>query len=238
MSDHNIFYVPPQSVSATEIIIREPQMHHIKHVLRKKTGDSIFLTDGHGLRYKAEIRDVGRSVMKAKILEMDRMLRKSTLEITVGFVPVKGLRNDLIIEKGTELGVSRFVAVVSEHSVLRNLSAQKIERFRKIATSAMVQSQQYHMPEIGFARSLEDLLASSSGYDFMFVADPQGEPSVPLGGSRVLLLVGPEGGFSRYEMDSLAKRGARLLGLGKTRLRSETAVIVGVSKILAAYGLI
>jgi len=236
MSEHHIFYIPPQSLSENEIVIRNPQLHHIKQVLRKKTGDSICLTDGQGYLYRAEISDVNRSAMKAKILQKDFVPRKYGFALTVGFVPVKGLRNDLIIEKGTELGVTHFVAFISEHSVVRNISAQKIERFSKIATSAMVQSQQYHLPEIGFAGSLEDLLGSSSDYDLVLVADPQGRADVQLGGSKVLLLVGPEGGFACYEMDSLTRHGARLLSLGKTRLRSETAVIVGVTKILGAYG--
>lgn len=238
MSEHNIFYIPVQSIGETEIVIRNPQLHHIREVLRKRTGDSVLLTDGQGYRYQAKIYDVGRTVLKAKIFKKDLMPRKSSLEIAVGFVPVKGLRNDLVIEKGTELGVARFIVFVSEYSVLRNLSAQKLDRFRKIAASAMIQSQQYYLPEIRQAQDIQEMLQICKGYDLVLMADPHGKQEVRPDARKVLLVVGPEGGFSDSETTLFTRCGALLFSLGSTRLRSETAAIVGVTKIFVAYGIV
>ena len=92
------------------------------------------------------------------------------------------------------------------------------------------------LPEIFSAGSLEDILQVDFGYDQMIVADPGGEVTVPKDIRRILLLIGPEGGFADFEKNLLVNQGARLLSLGPTRLRSETAAIVAVSKILTAYG--
>jgi 16S rRNA (uracil1498-N3)-methyltransferase len=238
MNDHNIFYIPPHFFSGNEVTLQNPELHHIKKVLRKKVGERICLTDGKGYCFEAEITDLSKSLMKVRVLHKRRLPRKCPIEITVAFVPVKGLRNDTIIEKGTELGVKRFVTFVSKRSVIKDLSKQKIERFKKIAASALAQSQQYYMPEVLVEKSLETLLANSEEYDYVLLADPRGKSEVPLGGRRILLMIGPEGGFADSEMDTCMQSGAQLLSLGPTRLRTETAAIVGVSKILAAYGLI
>jgi len=236
MEDHNIFYVPADSIGSKEVVIKGSQLLHIRRVLRKRVGEHIYLTDGRGYQYEAEIISRAPSSMTARIGYKKHMPRKSTVEITLGFVPVKGLRNDTVIEKGTELGVVRFVLFPSSRSVVKNMSRQKIDRLMKIAQSAMTQSQQYYMPEIIYVETIEDLFMQDPHYDQMYVAEPAGQTTLPTRGRRILLLIGPEGGFTESEISSFAKRGARAMSLGCTRLRSETAAIVGVSKILTVYG--
>lgn len=238
MSNHNIFYIPPQFFRAGQVTIEGAYSSHIKNVLRKRTGERITLTDGQGYRYGAELCDVHRGKTTAKIVHKKLMPRKYSLEITVGFVPVKGLRNDAIIEKGTELGVTGFVVFDSEHAVVRHVGTQKIERWKKIAQSAMTQSQQYYLPDVICTLSIDDILQLGRSYDSILVSDPGGRSEVPHGARKILLLIGPEGGLSESETDFLLKGGASFMSLGPNRLRSETAAIVGVSKILTAYGLI
>ena len=238
MSDHNIFYTPPHSFDNDQTVIEGQYLRHIKNVLRRKIGDIIVLTDGQGHRYQAQICDMRRDRMTAKVTEQKLMPRKHTLEITLGFVPVKGLRNDSVIEKGTELGVARFFVFSSERAVVKNVGKQKIERWKKIAQSAMCQSRQYYLPEITHVPSLQEMLRIGQGFDLTLLADPGGSGNLPGGMQKILVLIGPEGGFSESEKDMLVRRGASLMSLGPTRLRSETAAIVGVTKILTAYGLL
>ncbi|UCD04798.1 MAG: 16S rRNA (uracil(1498)-N(3))-methyltransferase [candidate division WOR-3 bacterium] len=235
MKDHNIFYIPPDFYKGDEVAIPRSQYQHITRVLRKKRGERISLTDGCGYRYDVELGDVTRSEMHARIVSREFVARRTSLQLTLGFVPVKGSRNDTVIEKGTELGVVRFIMFISERSVLRKFGAQKLDRLHSIAQSAMIQSQQYYMPEIVFAPSIKHMLEARK-YERIVLADQHGAMDVPLGANRLLLLIGPEGGFSDEERDDFVGRGASLLRLGYTRLRSETAAIVGVTKILAAYG--
>jgi len=238
MSEHNLFFFPSQSLYGNEVVIKGAELRHIINVLRRKKGERLTLTDGQGCEYEAEIIDIQKSKMVARVLQKQFVPRKVGVEIAVGFVPVKGMRNDTIIEKCTELGVAKFIMFSSEHAVVRDLGEQKIERFRKIAQSAMVQSQQYYLPEILQVKGIEEMLQICKGYDRVLVADPKGKDELPSGVRKALVVIGPEGGFSDTEMDLLAKRGALLFGLGSTRLRSETAAIVGVTKILVAYNLV
>jgi 16S rRNA (uracil1498-N3)-methyltransferase len=236
MNEHNIFYVPPDCYAEKEVLIRGSQLRHVRNVLRKKRGDNIFLTDGLGNRYRVGLTALVGSEMRAEILGRERMPRKCSVQITVGFVPVKGLRNDAVIEKCTELGVARFIIFLSERSVLKNIGAQKLARFAKVAQSAMIQSQQCYLPDILYAPGIADMLEFVGHHERIFVADSEGEARVQTGAGKILLLIGPEGGFTDEERDFFLSRGASLLSLGNTRLRSETAALVGVAKILTAYG--
>ena len=235
MKDHNIFYIPPDSFRVDEVTIPRSQQKHIIRVLRKRRGERISLTDGCGHRYEAELGDTTGSKMRARVVHREFVARKPSLQVTLAFVPVKGSRNDTVIEKGTELGVARFIMFISERSVLRKFGAQKLDRLHNIAQSAMIQSQQYYMPEIISAPSITHILGARK-YDKIILADQHGGTDVPPGANKILLLIGPEGGFSDAERDDFLHRGAFLLRLGHTRLRSETAAIVGVTKVLAAYG--
>ncbi|MGD9379784.1 MAG: RsmE family RNA methyltransferase [candidate division WOR-3 bacterium] len=235
MSGHNIFYIPSSSFGHDQVIIEGPYLRHIKSVLRKKAGGKITLTDGQGNQYQAELYDMLRDKMTAKIIHQKKMPRRHGLEIALGFVPVKGLRNDLVIEKGTELGVTGFFVFSSEYAVVKNIGDQKIGRWKKIAQSAMCQSRQYYLPEVTCVPSLHEMLSIGQGFDLTLVADACGTDEIPDGMLKILLLIGPEGGFSESERELLEKQGASFMSLGPTRLRSETAAIVGVSKILTVF---
>lgn len=233
--DHNIFYLPESYFLGREFVIRGYELRHIRTVLRHRVGEQICLTDGRGRRYIVEITGVQRSLMTGTIIHQEQIAANAALRLTLGFVPVKGLRNDTVIEKGTELGVSRFLLFPSSRAVVKNAGPQKVERLKKIAANAMVQSRQYHLPDILCLKTFGELFAGDPGYDRMFVADPAGGKTLMPGGQSVLVLVGPEGGFTESEMAYFAGRGVELLSLGPTRLRSETAAIVAATKILVAY---
>ncbi|UCF71479.1 MAG: 16S rRNA (uracil(1498)-N(3))-methyltransferase [candidate division WOR-3 bacterium] len=236
MDEHNIFYVPAGSMGGAAVHIKGSRLAHIKGALRKRKGESIHLTDGTGCLYEAKIDSLTRSSLSAKIVHKRMMPRRYDVDITLAFAPLKGMRNEMIIEKGTELGVVRFVLFPSRRSVVRNMSSQKIVRFMKIAQSAMTQSQQYYLPEIMHVQTIDDLFIRDNSYDKMYVAEPSGMKAMPTGGKRILLLIGPEGGFTESELDSFLGRGVQTMYLGSARLRSETAAIVGITKILLAAG--
>ncbi|GAG97523.1 unnamed protein product, partial [marine sediment metagenome] len=105
---HNLFYIPPEEMQRTEIIIDGQELHYIKNVLRKNCGDIIFFTDGRGARLTAKIISITKSAVRTKIVEKEYIKRNNIVGIELAFVPLKGHRNDFIIEKGTELGIIRF----------------------------------------------------------------------------------------------------------------------------------
>jgi 16S rRNA (uracil1498-N3)-methyltransferase len=233
---HNLFYAPREKIYANEITVDGDEFHHIKNVLRKKSGTVIFFTDGKGYSYQTEIIETKKNVIKAKVLRKKWHKRIRKVNIDLAFVPLKGTRNNFIFEKGTELGVRKFLPFISEFSVIPKLDMKKIERFKKISISAMLQSQQYYAPEIIFYPTVNDLIKKSNDCDLVLLADKNGYAHIPAGAKSVLYIVGSEGGFNDEEIEIFKKNGARLLSLGQNRFRSETAAIAGLVKILTLYG--
>ena len=223
MKDHNIFYVPHSFFAEEEVVIKGAQFSHINNVLRKKRGDIISLSDGRGHRYEVELGAAARSEVHARIIHKELVPKKHTMHITLGFVPVKGSRNDTVVEKGTELGVARFIIFASERSVLKDVGKQKIARFQRLAQSAMIQSQQYYMPEIIYAPNIAHMLQIDTMYDCIVVADPSGRASVTTDVRKILLLIGPEGGLTEEEVLQATQKGLTAIRLGPRVLRTETA---------------
>lgn len=232
---HNLFFSPPEKISSRQIILSGDTVHHLKNVLRKKIGDVVFITDGQGNRYKTEIVEIERSKIIAEILDKKYIPQKGSLNLGLAFVPLKGTRNEFIIEKGTELGVRIFFPFISRFSVVRRLNQKKIERFKKIARGAMLQSRQYHLPHIVPCGGLDGLIEKFQDFAYVCVADMSGGDEIPLFLKSLLYIVGPEGGFTPDEITQFQNGGVGLLNLGENRLRSETAAIAGICKILAAY---
>jgi len=232
---HNLFYTPPEKITNREIIIEGEDTHHLKDVLRKGSKNVIYIVDGCGNCYKVRISKIISSIIRADILEKEYIKKKNIVDIELAFVPLKGLKNDFIIEKGTELGLRRFFPFISKYSVLPDLSQNKIERFKRIAISAMLQSQQYYCPEIIFQNDLDKFLEKFKEFDVVLLSDRNGSLEIPVGAKSILYIVGPEGGFDESEIELLKEKGARLISLGPNRLRSETAAITGLIKILTVY---
>ena len=235
---HNLFYTTAEQIKGDRIIIAKKELHHVKNVLRVKKGDIVFLTDGAGNVYETKVVNLERNKLTGKILAAEYVKRTSKVNLELAFVPLKGSRTEMIIEKCTELGVSRFRPFISKHAVIKDLDKNKIERFQRIALSAMLQSKQYYLPEFMVFESTDALLRTCIGFDLVMLADQQGDPEIPINGSNILYIVGPEGGFDRLEVQSFKNEGVKLLSLGANRLRSETAAITGLVKILTKCGVI
>lgn len=235
---HNLFYIPPHFLQSSKLVITGEEFHHLKNVLRKKSGDVLILSDGLGHRIEARIINSDRREIGAEIIKKEIMGANPPVVVDLALAPLKGTRTDLIIEKGTELGIRRFILYTSQNSTVKELTGGKIERYRKIALSAMLQSQRYFLPEFHVPGRMTDLLSIISSYDTVLVADPSGTGDVSPGKKNILFIVGPEGGFDERELSSFLNAGARTLSLGKVRLRSETAAIAGIVKILAVNKII
>jgi len=235
---HNLFYVPPDLIHGHSLVITGGELHHLRNVLRKKDGDLLVLTDGLGNRIEARISRFGQKELAAEIIKKEEMTVNSPPVLDLAIAPLKGTRTDLIIEKSVELGVRRFIFFKSQNSVVKTMSKAKIERFQKIARSAMLQSRQYFLPVFDFQPDLADLTRIFSSYDLVLVADPSGGSNIPPDQKMILYIVGPEGGFENPELASFIKAGARSVSLGRVRLRSETAALAGIVKILSNYRVI
>ena len=142
---------------------------------------------------------------------------------------------DVVVEKATELGASAILTFCSERTIARGVGDSKLERWRRIARGAAEQSGRTEIPAVrGAADEFEALLARFSAYDRVLFAWESEErrplrerlPSLLAGVRSVLVVIGPEGGFSHAEADAARARGAEVISLGERVLRTETAALV------------
>ena len=105
---HNLFYTTAEQIKGDRIIIAKKELHHVKNVLRIKKDDIVFLTDGAGNRYQTEVINLEKDKLTGRILVKEYIKKANQINLELAFVPLKGSRNEMLIEKCTELGVSRF----------------------------------------------------------------------------------------------------------------------------------
>lgn len=207
--------------------------HKIVSVLRMRDGDEIEIVDSAAQRFLAAIAIDGRAVT-ATLQQMKASQTAPALQVTVAQGVPKGQKMDFVVEKLTELGAAEIVPLQSERTVVTDVSAKKIERWRRLAKTAAQQCGRDNVPRIGDPQSFSDLCRSFPNYDLVLfpweLADRtvlrERLPQLVRDAKRVLVLVGPEGGFSHAEADAAQSAGAHLLSLGTRILRTETAALV------------
>lgn len=211
--------------------------HYLQKVLRLKTGDLFFITDGLGNECKAKLES------PATYLAMDKTApaREPRFSITA-FVPLlKGDRLEFLIEKLVELGVTRFIPFLSKNSVVSTPSKGKLERWQKIACAAMLQCGGCLLPKIEAPTSLREFPPRSFPFLSLFLHEEflPSKFALPVKQSQtnVVLASGPEGGFSSDEVTFLLDQGWHPLWLGNRRLRADTAPIAAVAALTVSENL-
>ena len=209
-------------------------------MLRARDGDKIEVIDSAAQRFSARLQLGGKSVT-AQLLNVLEEARTDLPEITVAQGMPKGQKMDFVVEKLTELGVSSILPLRSERTIVSGVGANKIERWRRLAKTASQQCGRAVIPQIGDPVSLSELLATAADYDLVLLpwelaqAVPLRErlPALLQAARRILLIVGPEGGFSHAEAAAAQAAGAHCISLGTRILRTETAALVAVA--IVAY---
>lgn len=211
-------------------------------MLRLREGDSITLTDSAARTFAATILASGSCV---RVRLDDELLgaaaRTEPFEVDLAQAVPKGNRMDFVIEKGSELGVRRFLPFYSERSVGRDVGAEKLARWRRIARTAAQQCGRSRVAELFEPLTFAQLAARFGEYDAVLFAWELATPAslrerltelLPKAGA-VLIVVGPEGGFTHEEAERAKTAGAALLWLGPRVLRTDTAALVVLAVIEA-----
>jgi 16S rRNA (uracil1498-N3)-methyltransferase len=213
-------------------------------VLRKRSGDRVQVVDSGGIAYAATLDVDGRDVRATLGERLDRRDVETVLAVTIAQALPKGQKMDLVVEKATELGAFAIVPVRSARVVGHDTSPGKVERWRRIAKSAAQQSGRVRVPDVADVHDWDALLATFARYDRVYVPWELAEPA-PLrdvlereliGANSVLVVIGPEGGFSAEEVARARDAGASAISLGRRILRTETAALVVLSAVLYARG--
>ncbi len=221
MNQQFLFYVPPRQIAENQIQFPEVEANHIVKVIRKRPGDVIQVTDGVGNIMDVRLSTVDKMRVSGDVIanyitpaEPDRIL-------AIGVIRQRE-RLEFAVEKAVELGVTRIVFVHSEHAGNMDIKAKRID---KIMISAIKQSRRSWLPAWEERKSFYEVLADFKEGRKVIMAHPneKGTYEWKPDDSPLLLLVGPEGGFSEKEVDHAIVSGAQIVNLGQKRLRTETA---------------
>lgn len=233
------FFITPSQVSGSRISISDEDVRHIAAVLRKKTGDALLLCDGQGAEYQVAIAEIGKTEIKADIVSQ-RQREIAAPRITLGQGLPKSDKMDWIVQKATELGVTNIVPLVTERTIVKIRDEEKrISRWQKIAREAAMQSDRPDIPSIEHIVPLKDFLRIPHSESRILKLLPWEEASVPVkdvlrqhaDARHIIVLIGPEGGFSSNEASTAREKDFHAVSLGPNILRTETAAIAVLSMI-------
>jgi 16S rRNA (uracil1498-N3)-methyltransferase len=240
------FFIDPSLVTGPEVSITGSEAHHIKNVLRLKAGDGLKLFDGTGFEYEAAIVRVSAQKVTVEIQHKARAAAPSGVQIIVAQAFLKEKKMDDLVRKLCELGITRWIPFFSKRSIARP-DAKRMEarsrRWQRIATEAVKQCRRVDTPQITDALSFEEMLGFSQNCDLRIVfwenesslltADLASQDNPP---EKILLMLGPEGGFTDQEIERLQNSGFISAGLGPRILRAETATIAAATLVQFLYG--
>jgi 16S rRNA (uracil1498-N3)-methyltransferase len=234
----DFYFAEPDNISEELITLDRFEQKHIIGTMRKKIGDHIAIIDGEGGYYECRIAEL-KPCLKIQIIRKDKKKRPTiSVELAISFI--KPARLELILEKGTELGVNRFHIFKSRYA---NYMSDNKERFDKKVRQALKQSQQYFLPQIKLYSNLGEFIKNSMAIQSRLIAVDNTFPALlstlikldmKFSFKSIILAVGPEGGFSKEELDEFKSADFSFVSLGSSRLRAETAAISGFS-ILKSY---
>lgn len=225
------FYVTPDAIYKDKVIIAGEEYYHLHKVLRKRKGDLIHVVDGKGNDYLVQLDRVGDGSAVGTIVKKLRMPNETATFFGVGVGILKGERMDIVFEKGTEMGVSVFYPIISERTVAL-AEGVKVERWRRIARSAMKQSRRSILPTVHEPMELKYFLKETIDFDTKILLDEEGSITFREIGeekSRVLIVVGPEGSFTPSEKKLFENYGFLRVKMGNRIMRTETALLVGIA---------
>lgn len=215
--------------------------HHLIRVLRIRTGGKIIVCDGKETDYHCIIESINqsKSTVECQILSKIQCKTEPTCKIRLFQAMPKSDKLEWIIQKSVELGVHEIIPMDTEHSIKKNTKQHaKLERFQKISESAAGQSMRGIIPKIHSPMSWDNALMCSKG-EFSIAAYEKEELKTIKSTlkraeniSKIDLWIGPEGGFSKNEITTMEEMGFHLITLGARILRTETAAITTIAKIL------
>ena len=228
------FFVEDGLGEKEQISLANPEvLHQMSKVFRFKAGETVILFDGTGCEKVCEITLLTKKVAEFTVKESREGLASPAQKITMYLSVIKKDNFEWVLQKGTELGVVRFVPIISERSEKKDIN---LERAKKIVVEATEQSGWASVPEIAEPISFASLLEKAQGLPEILVAfHPEGAPfqkSLLADKKPVGILVGPEGGFSDKEIDLFKSKNIPIYSLGKQTLRAETAGVAIASLLL------
>jgi 16S rRNA (uracil1498-N3)-methyltransferase len=237
------FFVPPGIIAGREVALPPELAHRLARVLRLQRGDHVVLADGEGRDYEVELQDVGARRASALVVAERPSPPEPSLTLVLYQSLVRAQRFELVLEKGTEIGVSRFVPLLSGRAEVRTRAgSQRADRWQRIVTEAAEQCGRGRVPALDPPAPFEGAMRTAPG---LRLIPWEGERSQGLRSylraldgrpDAVSLFIGPEGGFAEDEVEVARAAGCVPVSLGPRILRSETAGIVAAALVMHELG--
>lgn len=236
MQRHRFFALPSQ-IAPPRILLDAEESHHLAKVLRLEEGDPVFVFDGEGREYECEVETAERKESRLRILREWIDPVESPLELTLAQALVKSDKFDWIVQKGTELGVTRIVPLITEHCEIKKAeerAEQKLSRWRRISMEALKQCGRRRLVEIAEPVHFSELAKAQQAANNLFFSERNGKPFEEIARRVDLrqpfnLFIGPEGGWSEREKRKAEEHGFHSVTLGSRILRTETAAVVAMT---------
>ncbi len=229
------FFVSPELLTSEAIELPYSNARQLYFVLRMRGGEKVILLDNSGWEYIAELTHVTPKFARAKILDRQPNQSEPPIKITLYQCLLKKENFEWVLQKGTEIGVSEFVPVISARTI-PDASLNKTQRWERILTEAAEQSRRGKIPQLRPAMPFADALKEMETYDLKIIPWEEeqnttlkdalvGQQNV----QQIALCIGAEGGFSPLEIEKAQQHHIQPVSLGERILRAETAAIYSVS---------
>lgn len=222
----HIFYTP--DITQNTYTLNEEESKHCVRVLRLQVGTQVYLVDGKGGFYTAEITSDNPKKVSLSILKVETEFNKRNHFLHIAVAPTKNIdRIEWFLEKATELGIDEITPIITDRSERRVV---KEDRLNKVITSAVKQSIKAYHPKLNEAVSFNDFLKEPFDGEQLIAhcidnAEKQYISKLVAPHQKYLILIGPEGDFTPEEVNLALNKGFKALTLGDNRLRTETAAL-------------
>ena len=240
------FYIKTGSICNGRAVITGQEARHLGTVLRLAPGDQVELVDGRGTIARAEIETLSHNMAALTVLDTALPGGESPVQITLAQGMLKDKKMDMLVRHLTELGICQWVPFYSSRSIPKpdaKRLCSRMERWNKIAREALKQCGRSMVPLIKEPVQFDDLIETAMEYDGKIafwenattpIHTLQPPPQEPV--KRIIVLIGPEGGFSGPEIEAAKKRGFSACSLGPRILRAETASLTAAALVQYIFG--
>lgn len=240
------FFILADQIRNGLVTLMGGDVRHIQKVLRLGVGDEVECLDGHGVVYRVKLTHVEQEHVIGEIQESYKVDSEPELQITIVQGIPKGDRWDYVLQKCSEVGATVFQPLLTERTIVKIDEEQlprKMERWQKIVMEAAEQSQRSVAPRVLAPMRLDEWLEGLSEFELVLIAW-ENEEEMSLRDAlnevpelkRLAIVVGPEGGFSKSEVEKILAMGGKAVSIGPRILRAETASVVLLALALYHYG--
>lgn len=221
------FYAPPENFSNRTVTLSLEETRHLRDVLRLREGEKVAVFDGSGKEYLSKIETIGKKESALTIIEeISPKSPESNLHLTLAVAILKGEKFDLVIQKAVELGVTRFIPIITKRcDVKLKDTDKKLDRWERIVLESSKQCGRAKLMKIQCPLGFADLFKTSTGVKVLF-SEHTGVGFEQLNSTNNLTaIIGSEGGWDESEIELAKENGVQIVTLGGRILRAETAAI-------------